>query len=331
MLYQPSEQSTTELYQASLNEFALLKISGEDSFTFLQSQLSQDMRLVSAKQAQLATFSTAKGRVLANFLIWQDAEPETPTYYACIQQDIAEATQKRLSMFVLRAKVKVELLDSTICGIWGTNLDTVAQRLDIDCSQSSPTINADTFAVIKKDNAFMIRYPSQEQHIRLLAISLDGQSPLCSDCQHTSENHWYAQDIALGLPWISSSTKEVFIAQSINQDVLHAINFTKGCYPGQEVIARSHYKGSLKRRSVIGTVSPAIAEPKSLLASDVLQGEDIVGQIVNAVTLNDKTYLLFEIQLQALTETDTQALSLGLAPSATITLLPLNYSLDKPE
>ena len=70
---------------------------------------------------------------------------------------------------------------------------------------------------------------------------------------------------------------------------------------------------------------------ENLVADDVLQGEDIVGQIVNAVSLNDKTYLLFEIQLQALTETDTQALSLGLAPSATITLLPLNYSLDKPE
>lgn len=331
MLYQPSEQSTTELYQATLSEFALIKISGEDSFEFLQNQLSQDLRIVTSTQAQLATLSSAKGRVFANFLIWQDAEQDLPTYYACLQQDIAEQTQKRLSMFVLRAKVKVELASAKICGIWGSNHEAISQRLAIDGHHSSPTITTQTFTVNKNDDAFIIRYPSEGGHIRLLAISLEGQAPLCSDCQQSSENHWYAQDIALGLPWICAATKELFVAQSINQDVMHAINFTKGCYPGQEVIARSHYRGSLKRRSVIGFVTPAIQDAKSLLATDIMQGEDIVGQIVNAVSLNDKTYLLFEIQLDALNESANKDLTLSAEPAATIELMPLHYSLDKPE
>lgn len=331
MLYQPSEQSNTELYQAALSEFAVLKISGEDSFEFLQNQLSQDMRLVTAKHAQLTTFSSAKGRVLANFLIWQDAEQDLPTYYACIQTDIAQATQKRLSMFVLRAKVKIELLEARVCGIWGTSLETIKQVLDIDCSSPSPTINTQTFTVHKKDQAFIIQYPSETQHLRLLAINLSEQTTLCADCQAATENHWYAQDITLGLPWITEATKELFVAQSINQDVLHAINFTKGCYPGQEVIARSHYRGSLKRRSVIGTVSPAVSDAKSLIASDVRQGEDIVGQIVNAVSLEDATYVLFEIQLSALESVELAGLQLANQEQSNITLLDLAYGLDKPE
>lgn len=330
MLYHPSEQASDSLYQATLSEFAIIKIYGEDSFDFLQNQLSQDMRLVTAEHAQLATFSSAKGRVSANFLIWQDSGQEVPTYYAYIRQDIAQVTQKRLSMFVLRAKVKIELLEAKVCGIWSSNLELLKQHLELSSSVPSEAINTQTFVVNKKEQHFFIQFPSQADNIRVLAISLAAETPLCAECEKANEDYWYAQDIALGLPWITEATKELFVAQSINQDVLHAINFTKGCYPGQEVIARSHYRGSLKRRSVSGTVSPAISDPKRLIASDVMQGEDIVGQVVNAVNLNDNTYLMFEIQLEALSHSTEQALSLAMQ-EATIHLLPQTYSLDKPE
>lgn len=369
MLYQPSGQLTSLLNQATLNQFTVLKFSGEDSFEFLQGQLSQDMRLVSNRQAQLASYSNAKGRVLATLILWQAADTNICTYYACLPSDNALAIQKRLSMFVLRAKVRIEILQANIDGLWWNSPEIVKDRLGIDCHPQSHPIHNDTFSVHQKTQAHFIHYPSRSPgdsfstginqiesppYFRLLAINFADTTPLCSEYEKADENEWYMQDILAGLPWITSATKEVFTAQSINQDVLHAINFTKGCYPGQEVIARSHYRGIIKRRSVIGVINQPSADTNSLLASDIIQGEDIVGQVVNATSFADKTYILFEAPLEAITKAGGQAsvldssvestsdrdkaqktappIELRLANNdAPIAIYPVHYSLHKPE
>lgn len=325
---------------AFLEDFALLRFQGADALSFLQGQLSQDMHLVRAENALLASYSNPKGRVFATFLCWQDTQVES-SYYALLKKDIAEFLQKRLRMFVLRAKVSIELVPATIQGFWGESLadssHTVITHLlhtnNIAISYFSTDMPSGipTFNVLPIKGGFAI-LSLVEKTQRVLLLSIDNtKDPIAevntSDLLST-EAAWQVYDILAGIPWIGDKTKEHFIAQSINLDAIGAINFKKGCYPGQEVIARSHYLGQLKRRSMIGVIAHNITNISTLIGSDVMLGDQPVGQVINASHDNDKTYLLFEVQLSAVNQ---GPLSLALIPQATIQVKQVPYPLNKPE
>lgn len=315
---------------AALNSFALLKFEGEDSLSFLQGQLSQDMNLVKGENALLASYSNPKGRVFSTFLFWQDAL-DANIYYALVPQDNAAFLQKRLSMFVLRAKVKIQLLSQQVYGVWEDNLNQLntvfpfATNL-FNSAESSPS--RPQFTLLFHDGAYLVKYPSYQHTQRVLWVNLESTEIPFAQAEQVDEAAWQMQDILIGLPWIGNTAKEVFVAQSINQDAIGAINFKKGCYPGQEVIARSHYLGNLKRRTVIARIDVALQEPAALITKDVLVADNPVGQVVNACSFAGKTYLLLEVQLQAIQDAKVV---LADSPSHEIHLEPIPYSLEKPE
>ncbi len=319
------------IHYAPLSEFALLKIENEDSANFLQGQLSQDINAVQGDKALLASYSNPKGRVFATLLLWQDTHVKT-TYYALVTADNAAFLQKRLSMFILRSKVKITQLNPSIMGIWSADTQALQAHFEEFTPLWQTTTTADNkprFTVAAVDNQYLIHCPSADNMTRVLSINLAENTIATDNFRLSDSKVWQQQDILAAIPWIGERTREVFVAQSINQDAIGAINFKKGCYPGQEVIARSHYLGNLKRRTLIAILDYAVEDIQSLLASDVLEGENPIGQVVNAVSLNNKTYLLIEVQLRSIE--DGANIYLANVPDIALQTQNVPYSLDKPE
>lgn len=319
------------IHYAPLTEFAVLKIENEDSANFLQGQLSQDIHAVQGHQALLASYSNPKGRVFATLLLWQDSSIKS-TYYALVTADNAAFLQKRLSMFILRSKVKITQIHPSVVGIWSAETSALQAHFEEFTSiwqGTTTTDNKPQFSVAASNNHYLIRYPSADNMTRVLSVNLDGHTTTMDSFHLSDSKVWQQQDIFMAIPWIGERTREVFVAQSINQDAIGAINFKKGCYPGQEVIARSHYLGHLKRRTLIAVLDYAVEDSQSLLASDVVDGNDPIGQVVNAVTWESKTYLLIEVQLRSIE--GGANIYLANVPDIALQTQNVPYSLDKPE
>lgn len=215
------------------NFYGLLRISGEDAPAFLQNQLSNDITLVTNEMSQLSSYNSPKGRVYAVLRIIKQAHHD---YLLLTARDQIDFLVKRLRLFVLRANVTVEDASDhfTINGLQGANLASLVAVPFAPMTQHA----------VHTDNAVStIKIDTQDRFIQLSTSSaVEDDLPLAQ---------WLAADIAMGLPHIGSATAEMFVAQMLNLDLLAAINFQKGCYPGQEVVARMKYLGKLKKRAFV--------------------------------------------------------------------------------
>jgi len=204
---------------ARLNRYGILAVTGADARAFLHAQLTNDIANLPPERAALAGWCTAKGRLLASFLVI----PSKDGFLLQLARDLAPAVAKRLSMFVLRAKVRI--VDESDAwaqyGIWGAHLDVagVAWRGDV-------------VTVRVEENRYLQIGPAE----RLVL------SPT------QSEEAWTLEEIRAGRPLISAATQDQFVPQMVNFEALGAVNFQKGCYPGQEIVARAQYRGEVKRR-----------------------------------------------------------------------------------
>lgn len=210
--------------QTLLPFFAAIRVSGSDYQTFLHSQLSNDIHNLAPQQACYATYNTAKGRVIANMIVWHTNQQDIILIMAA---DLAESVIKRLKMFVLRAKVTFEQLHH-----WGVSGSL--NKHQQPCPPSEPQLH----------------FPSTENGI--ITLPHQGQihiAPLAQLPHHQPEHEiiWQQHEIRSGYPWISAKTSETCVAQMLNQHQIGGIHFRKGCYPGQEIIARAQYRGQVKR------------------------------------------------------------------------------------
>lgn len=210
-----------------LDDFAALRVSGEDRVDFLQGQLSQDMGKVTPSQAAPAAWCNRQGRVLCLTvaLDWQDA------IFLILPAEMADTCADGLSRYILRAKVQIELWHR-LPGLFG-------------CS-GLEDLGAEAWAVSGDEDFCAIRLPGAGERALLLgeppAHIKDG-----SDSGWTLED-WRLADIRAELPWVGENTSGKFLAHSLNLDLSGAVSFTKGCFVGQEIIARMHYRGTPKRR-----------------------------------------------------------------------------------
>ncbi len=330
---------------APLGDLAVIEISGEDAPAFLHGQLTQDIAGLPSDRSCLAGYCTAKGRLLATMVVWLGPQGDHPVIYALVKADIAQPLIKRLSMFVLRAKVKLQLAHATV---WGVMTDAVS-NLPPSASSTDPSANADPSgawtAGILREAAMLSGQPKPWQVTRtatgawITAPSADAGlarwwlvSKDAPDAQGLSSteasNAWRAADITAGLPWIQAATQDVFIPQTLNLDLIDGVSFTKGCYPGQEVVARSHYRGTVKRRMAGG----AVLMPKHVQDTDKLAGVDVFdakkpaapcGRIINSAS-NTVVRVLMEVQLSDLGDADFRV---GKADGPKIERQPLPYDI----
>ena len=313
----------SDLILADLSHYSLLEASGDDVVEFLQGQLTNDIKLVTENIGQLSAYCNPKGRILANFRIFKRDDD----YYMRLRSDITEATLKRLRMFIMRSKV--ELIDKSdeLCrmGIAGANatkyLSSLFNKLPGNADESS---TENEITIIKLAGTL----PQYEVHGPFEKIK-NLWEKLKSDAAMIGENSWNILTIRAAIPEIVSETVEAFVPQMVNLQAINSLSFTKGCYPGQEVVARMHYLGKLKRRLFIGTVK---GDTLPISGQSIMTGnenEEKAGQIVTASWSKDKNIeILAVLQIE---KAEKEALHVESNTASTIELLDLPYSLEKEE
>lgn len=299
----------------TLEQFGTLKVSGEDAQTFLQNLLSNDIRTVSATQAQFSSFNTAKGRMLATFLIWQ----REGDYFLQLSRGLAAAMQKKLSMYVLRSKVKVSDVSDEFVAL-GISAASVASRLGL-AESALACLTSDSAQLIRMEKQrFQLICPADQASVWWQRLQAGDKSlrPAGSAC-------WDWLDIRSGIPIVTPATLEQFVPQMANLEVIGGVNFKKGCYPGQEIVARMQYLGKAKRRMYLAHVASDVApRPGDTLFSTGPE-ENAHGMVVNAAPAPGGGFDLLGVLPIASYEHDD--VHLGTAEGARLDFLTLPYEL----
>jgi folate-binding protein YgfZ len=251
-----------------LTHLGIIRVEGEDAATFLQGQLTQDFSLLGSSEARLAAYCTAKGRMQASFIGIRRGPAD---FLLVCSRDILPSIVKRLSMFVLRAKAK--LRDATaefeLYGLAGAAATEVADSL------AGPWARKDI------GNASVVRmYPADGQP-RALWVGPAGEAAPRGEALDPTV--WLWGEVRSGIATVTAPIAEAFVPQMLNYESVGGVNFKKGCYPGQEVVARSQFRGTLKRRAWLAhCASPLQAGQEIFHESDPGQPCGLVAQAASA-------------------------------------------------
>ncbi len=301
-----------------LAPLSVLSFAGADAEPFLQGQLSNDVKRLASGQWQATTFNSPKGRVLANFLLWREGDG----YGALIPQDVADPVRKRLSMYVLRSKVTV----TDVSPSWVRyGLAGPASKAILDAHfGGAPAMQT----VTEAGGARMLGLGAERWVILTpVAEAKSTETALSRHAAPTAFGLWQWLAIRAGEPMITAATQDQFVLQAVNLDALNGVSFDKGCYTGQEIIARTQYLGRLKERLFGWHARIASVEPGSKLYSHVF-GEQSCGMVVNAAPgPDDGVDLLAVVQIAAVEAGDVRIGSLQ-GPLLEPTALP--YPVPQP-
>ncbi len=303
-----------------LPHLALLRASGSDSADFLQGQTSNDVRLVDAGHHQLNSYNTPKGRILALFTLFMRDDD----YYLQLPQELVEAVQKRLTMFVMRSDVKLENVDNEVSsfGLSGPQADALLSEALGNCpAEPDHTLTIDGVTVLRRPGDIPCFICIAETE-RLIAL----WQALSAQSQITGAAAWDLLEIHAGIPNINSDTVEAFVAQMVNLQLINGVNFKKGCYPGQEVVARMQYLGKLKRRMYrahVDSAEPVVAG--TALFSPESASAQGAGKVVRSAPSPDGGSELLVVAEISSAEAQTLFLNNENGPQLTLLELPYAY------
>lgn len=314
------QNAYSDLVLADLSHYALIKVSGDDAVDFLQGQLTHDIKLVTNNVSQLSAYCNPKGRILANFRIFK----RNDDYFLHLRADTVSATLKRLRMFVMRSKV--ELLDYSdeilSMGVAGLNVASKLSKLFKNLPKlTDESSTEDNLTIIKLAGDL----PRYEVHGPIDEVK-ETWEKLQSDGVAIGYNSWNLLTIRAAIPEIVAETVEAFVPQMVNLQAINALSFTKGCYPGQEVVARMHYLGKLKRRLFICSAEsntlPVAGE--SIMTND--ESGQKIGQIVTSSWTGDnKIEFLAVLQIE---KAQNNELHIKSSTGPKVELLDLPYQLE---
>ena len=296
---------------ARLDHLGVIKITGEDNAKFLQGQLTQDFALLGLNEARLAAFCNAKGRMQASFIGFKYPNGDHTDILLICSKDLLAATMKRLSMFVMRAKAVLTdaSADFAVYGLLG-NKDSKSPA-----TISTPWSKTDVGSV-----SVVGLYPAQGV-ARQMWVGPSTALPPQGDA--IDLDAWLLSEVQSGVATLSTPIFEALVPQMLNFESVGGVNFKKGCYPGQEVVARSQFRGTLKRRAFILTCSQAMAAGDLIYSS--LDQEQECGLVVQAAKdANGLWWAIGSMQIQAANEGQ---LTLASPTGAALTLHPLPYPL----
>jgi folate-binding protein YgfZ len=295
-----------------LNALSVFEAKGQDALTFLQGQLTNDIVAPGIGQSRLAGYCTAQGRLLATMVLGQVPNTEeVPTVRGIIRADILTAVLKRLSMFVLRAKVSLAAEALYVAGVCVNNGQIEAMVAELGhalpltewetCHTSTGTwIAAPSALSPVLDGKTMHRWWWIAGTEHVAGLEKLGLAWALGDA-----SSWDCMDIQAGLPWIEARTQDLFIPQTLNLELIGGVSFTKGCYPGQEIVARSHYRGTVKKRMALGQLVPK-CDPAPLSGSDIFDASlsgQACGRLINVSSTEadgeSSQWVLFESSFEA--------------------------------
>ncbi len=299
---------------------AVLAVAGSDAANFLQGQLSNDVDALAPNACQHTSFNSPKGRMLANFVLWKEGDAD---FRALLPADVSESVRKRLSMYVLRSKVTL------------ADVSAETQRLGIGGPKAAAALRdafgevPATFAVARHGAIAILGLPGPRYIIVAPdAMTVATREALLRHATAAPFSAWQWLTIRAGIPVVTSATQDAFVAQTANWDLLSGLNFQKGCYTGQEIIARMQYLGRQKERLYAFHAGTAEIAPGARIYGATF-GDQPCGTVVNAAPAPDGgSDLLAVVQIAAVASGDVRIDAPngpGLAP------LPLPYAIPAPE
>jgi len=247
-----------------IDDWGVIRARGAEAATFLQSQLTNDVLELGPGRARLAGFCSAKGRLQASFVMWRAAEDE---FLLACSASLLAPTLKRLSMFVLRAKCKLDDASAEI-RLWGLAGDPATAQIG----------DAAIWEKRERGGATVIRLPDAEGVARALFAAPVGIEPEAAATLALADWRWL--EVRSGVVMIEAATVDKFVPQMVNFELVGGVDFQKGCYPGQEVVARSQYRGTTKRRTFLFD-GEALAHPGQDVFLAGSEGEP-AGTVANA-------------------------------------------------
>jgi folate-binding protein YgfZ len=302
---------------AELDELGVIEAIGPDAAAFLHAQLTGDMLHLDSVQVQPCGVCTPKGRLLATFDVWRDGD----TVHLQLPREILPSVLKRLAMFVLRAKVKLADASEgwTTVALLGPGTDEWI-RATLGCEPPAHgTLVVDGARLSRAAPAPAIAH---RYVLRVAPPAAQRWQQRLAAIERVSPAVWWWSQIDAGVPTVFAATQDRFVPQMINFEVLGGVNFRKGCYPGQEVVARSQYLGKLRRRMGIAHVDGPVAAGADVYATGEAQP---VGTVVMAAGAPAGGIdLLFECPVQKL---DAERLTAGVPDGPALQLRPLPYQL----
>ena len=269
-----------------LADRGVIRASGVDAATFLQGQLTNDVASLSAGSARLAGFCSAKGRLQASFIVWRPADDE---FLLSCPTGVLAPTLKRLSMFVLRAKCR--LSDAS---------DEIAQFGIAGAAATGMVGDVAVWQRQQHAGASAIRLPDAAGLPRVLLSASAGAEIDVGAAPAMTAATWRWLEVESGIVTIEAATVDRFVPQMVNFELVGGVDFQKGCYPGQEVVARSQYRGTTKRRTLLFDCDSVPTEGDDVFVAGAVN--EPAGTVANAAPHPEQRggSALVEIRLAAL-------------------------------
>jgi hypothetical protein len=295
-----SEQSHPTDPSCALNDlshFGLIRVEGEDAMQFLQGQFTNDMREVTEQHSNLSAWCSPKGRMLTNFRVMRRGS----AYLLQIPLAQLEPMIKRLPMYILRSKVTIADVSDEWArfGLTGDCAEALLQPAFEDLPAAAND-------ALVRGNSLLIRMPGPTPRFELLGPAAE-LMPIWEACEARAtpmdSNFWALQEIRAGIPTVYPETREAFVPQMANMQLIDGVSFTKGCYTGQEVVARMQYLGKLKRRMYLAHVrSDTPPRPGDELFAQGSSSGQGAGKVVDTQAAGDGYDLLAVIELESLAQ-----------------------------
>lgn len=276
-----------------LPSYGLLHLTGDDTAGFLQGQLSSNINSLAELTAQYSSHSTPKGRMLASFLLFRTNEG----YWLQTAADILPAIQKRLSMYILRSKARISNAsqDYALIGIAGPAASRIAAAVmpQLPGAQLTLTQHAGLTLIQLSETRYLLIAPISQAQQAWSTMTAAGATP-------ADDSLWQLSEIRAGIPWITASTQEEFVPQMTNLDLIGGVSFNKGCYTGQEIIARTQHLGKVKRRMLRVRIDNAEVRAGQEVFSPEMNGQHS-GKILLAAPCSDRaSEALVVVQLSSI-------------------------------
>lgn len=317
------EYSNTTTVICDLSHYSLIRVTGTEVTAFLQGQLSNDINQVTENITQMSAYCNPKGRALALFRIFKIED----TYFLSLPTEITEATINRLKMFIMRSDVTMEDVTDQYFHFGIAGPDT-AKNLKIALGIPDLPLNPDESLI---SNGMSIQKlagtPERFELFGSIDEAISIWNKLKQHCQPVGQPIWNLQRINAGIPEILTATSDVFVPQMLNLQLLNTVNFQKGCYPGQEIVARTKYLGKLKKRLYLVEFTANISVDRGTDIYESGENQQSVGKIVLAETSSTGTYhALAVLRIAAI---DNPPLTLSKKTGPVLSVLEMPYNLDE--
>jgi tRNA-modifying protein YgfZ len=329
-----NDATSNSLSLCDLSQMGVIRVEGDDAASFLHAQLTNDVLTQNEGELRWNGWCSPKGRLLTVFLQWRTAEGAIELW---LPKSLQTTIQKRLGMFVLRAKAKInDASDQAVSfGVCGSNAahvvsEWLSRTQHLELSMPETPLLARTFRHLQVMNLtstqVIVRVPVKETADAERARDL--WNSLKTIATPSGGNAWHLAEIRDGLVSVDTGTQDLFVPQMVNFELTHGVSFKKGCYPGQEIVARTQYRGILKRRMVRVSFTAPTVPPRGAEVYSPVFGDQAAGNIVLAARADaQRVEALVVAQLDAIRAPIGQQLFIDRECTNALTIEALPYAI----